>query len=149
MPSPLSRTPAHGGRGIAPPGEGASETAPHATAKLQTAPFGTSEDVFEAGATLYRARCASCHGTPGHAAAGHANALQLWQKDPRSGGTGVSREAQRTVFESIADGAPRAGMPAYRASLTETQIWQVTLLLGSAGEDLPDPVLHLLETAGR
>jgi mono/diheme cytochrome c family protein len=30
------------------------------------APFGTSEDVFEGGARVYRAQCANCHGTPGH-----------------------------------------------------------------------------------
>src|SRR5438132_6169488 len=30
------------------------------------APFGTGEDVFEAGAHIYKEQCASCHGTPGH-----------------------------------------------------------------------------------
>ena len=118
---------------------GTGETLP------EHAPFGTSEDVFEAGASLYQARCASCHGTPAHAAAGHANALQLWRPNPRSGGTGVSREAQGAIFRSIAIGAPKQGMPAYRGVLTSTQLWQLTLLLESAGQDLPDPVLDLLE----
>jgi mono/diheme cytochrome c family protein len=30
------------------------------------APFGTSEDVFEGGAKVYKAQCAGCHGSPGH-----------------------------------------------------------------------------------
>ena len=34
--------------------------------ETKTAPFGISEDVFESGAHVYRAQCASCHGTPGH-----------------------------------------------------------------------------------
>ena len=33
--------------------------------QMKTAPFGTSEDVFESGAKVYRAQCAACHGTPG------------------------------------------------------------------------------------
>src|ERR1700678_3852289 len=37
--------------------------------ETKTAPFGISEDVFESGAHIYRAQCASCHGTPGDAVA--------------------------------------------------------------------------------
>ncbi len=34
--------------------------------EMKQPPFGTSEDVYEAGAHIYRTQCASCHGTPGH-----------------------------------------------------------------------------------
>src|ERR1700734_3065938 len=34
--------------------------------QMQTPPFGISEDVYEGGAKVYKAECASCHGTPGH-----------------------------------------------------------------------------------
>src|SRR3954447_26754148 len=50
--------------------------------------FGTSEDVFEGGAKLYRAQCASCHGTPGHdvgyAKHMYPSAPQLWKKHGRN-----------------------------------------------------------------
>ena len=34
--------------------------------EMKEAPFGTSEDVYEGGAKMYREECAGCHGTPGH-----------------------------------------------------------------------------------
>jgi thiosulfate dehydrogenase len=34
--------------------------------EIEKPPFGTSEDGYEAGAKIYQASCASCHGTPGH-----------------------------------------------------------------------------------
>ncbi len=60
----------------------------------KTAPFGISEDVFESGAHIYRAQCASCHGTPGHDVpyAKHMfpEAPQLWKKHGSHGVVGVS-----------------------------------------------------------
>src|SRR6185312_11337083 len=62
--------------------------------EMKTPPFGISEDVFEAGAHIYQAQCASCHGTPGHDVA-HAKymyprAPQLWKKHARGNVVGVS-----------------------------------------------------------
>ncbi len=37
-------------------------------------------------------------------------------------------------------------MPSYAHILTDTQIWQLALLLKNAGGDLPDPVVKLLNT---
>jgi thiosulfate dehydrogenase len=110
-------------------------------------PFGISEDVFEAGAHLYVAHCANCHGVPGHdvrpAASINATARQLWKKHAH-GGIGVSAEPPRKIFLAIKDGTPVAGMPSYSLILTPTQIWQISLLLQSAGEPLPEPVRTIL-----
>ncbi len=124
-----------------------TEAADHTTTDLGAAPFGSSEDVFEAGARLYGSRCASCHGTPHHVAAAHPRALQLWQPNHSRGGTGVSQQRPGEIYRSIAGSAPAAGMPAYRGILTSTQLWQLSLLLSSAGQDLPDPVLRLLDAS--
>jgi thiosulfate dehydrogenase len=35
-------------------------------------------------------------------------------------------------------------MPAYKNVLTDTQMWQVTLLLKNADQPLPDPVMKIL-----
>jgi len=113
----------------------------------RTPPFGTSEDVFEGGAHVYRARCASCHGTPGHdATAGKSRmpgAPQLWKKSKV--GVGVSGQAPGEIYEQIAHGIHRSGMPSFASTLPDTQIWQVTLLLDNADKELPDPVLNILE----
>lgn len=106
----------------------------------RTPPFGTSEDVFEAGAHLYAARCASCHGTPHSDAPMTAPDTQLW----RSGHHLLASRTPSELYTSIAAGSPAKGMPAYATALTDTQIWQLALLLRSSGQDLPDPVIAIL-----
>lgn len=104
------------------------------------APFGTSEDVFEAGARLYSGRCASCHGTPKGDIATTPPASQFWRGDRHP----VAAQAPGDLYNEIARGALGKGMPAYEAALTDTQIWQLALLLKHADEDLPDPVIDIL-----
>ena len=114
----------------------------------KAAPFGTSEDVFEAGAHIYRAQCAACHGTPGHdvAYAKHMfpSAPQLWKKHGGSGVVGVSDDEPGETYWKVANGIRLSGMPAYNRVLSDTQIWQVSLLLKNADKDLPDPVTQIL-----
>jgi len=118
---------------------------PHA---FRQPPFGTSEDVFEAGAHVYRNDCARCHGTPSHdapfAAQMHPPASQLWRKRPHSEVVGVSAEAPGETYAKIAEGNRTVGMPAFAHVLSERQIWEVSLLLKSADQPLPDPVEHIL-----
>ena len=111
-------------------------TPPH----VRSAPFGTSEDVFEAGARIYSVGCAGCHGTPQKNASPSAPALQLWRKGRHT----LAARAPGDLYDQIAQGAPERGMPAYAHTLTETQIWQLALLLHDADEELPDPVLAIL-----
>ena len=121
-------------------------TVAHTDRAIRTPPFGTSEDVFEAGAHIYKVRCASCHGTPGHdatpAVSTNPAARQLWKRHGET--VGVSGQEVGLIYAKIADGAPKSGMPAYENQLSETQIWQLSLLLKSAGQQLPDPVMGIL-----
>src|ERR1700760_840329 len=52
--------------------------------EIQQPPFPASEDAFESGASIYRSKCAFCHGTPGqdskYGAAMYPAAPQLWKK---------------------------------------------------------------------
>ncbi|MGI4757978.1 MAG: c-type cytochrome [Janthinobacterium lividum] len=117
-------------------------------AEAKPAPFPASEEVFEAGAHIYRAQCAECHGTPGHEAAlGRAmvpHAQQFFAaRDRRT----TAAQAPGELFWKTAFGIRRSGMPAYNHSLSNTQLWQLSLLLHSAGSDLPNPVQAIL-TAG-
>lgn len=116
--------------------------------EVKTAPFGTSEDVFEAGAHIYRVQCASCHGVPGHdvAYARHMypNAPQLWKKHPKGNVVGVSDDEPGETYWKIAHGIRLTGMPSYDHVLSDTEIWQVSLLLKNADKELPEPVTRIL-----
>ena len=113
-----------------------------ARAETKPAPFPASEEVFESAAGIYRVQCAQCHGTPGHdAQLGHAmlpRAQQFFHRrvaQPQSAGE---------LFWKTAFGVRHSGMPAYRQSLTNTQLWQLALLLHAGGGDLPEPVSSIL-----
>jgi thiosulfate dehydrogenase len=121
--------------------------------EAKTAPFGTSEDVFEAGAHVYQAQCASCHGTPGHdvdhAKYMYPSAPQLWKKHGNSGVVGVSDDEAGETYWKVANGIRLTGMPAYKHLLSDTQMWQVSLLLKNADKPLPDPVTQILAAPAR
>jgi len=118
--------------------------------QMKPAPFGTSEDVFEGGAHVYHAECASCHGTPSHDVAFakqmYPQAPQLWRKHTRNNVVGVSDDEPGETYWKVANGIRLTGMPAYNHVLSDTQMWQVTLLLKNADQPLPDPVMKILTT---
>jgi mono/diheme cytochrome c family protein len=118
--------------------------------EMKTAPFGTSEDVYEGGAKIYRAQCAACHGTPGrdvdYAKYMYPRAPQLWKKHARGNVVGVSDDEPGETYWKVAHGIRLSGMPAYEQVLQDTQMWQVTLLLKNADQPLPDPVMKILTT---
>lgn len=116
--------------------------------EMKTAPFSTSEDVFEAGAHVYKNECASCHGTPGHdvsfAKSMYPSAPQLWKKHAHGNVVGVSDDETGETYWKVANGIRLTGMPSYQHVLTDTQMWQVSLLLKNADQQLPDPVMGIL-----
>ncbi len=107
-------------------------------------PFPASEEVFEAAAHIYRNQCAVCHGVPGREAAVGRQMLphapQFFGRDRRE----TSAKAVGELFWPTAFGIRRSGMPAYNHTLSNTQLWQLALLLHSANDELPDPVSNLL-----
>jgi thiosulfate dehydrogenase len=115
----------------------------------KTAPFGISEDVFESGAHVYRAQCASCHGTPGHdvSFAKHMFPIapQLWKRYSE-GVVGVSDDEPGETYWKVANGIRLSGMPSYKHILSDTQMWQVSLLLKNADKELPGPVTQILDS---
>lgn len=110
----------------------------------KAAPFPADEDAFEGAARTYRSQCVQCHGSPSQNAEVGATMLpaapQFFGRDRRST---ASRSAGE-LYWATAFGIRRSGMPAYRQSLTNTQLWQLALLLHSADQELPDPVRNLL-----
>lgn len=80
-----------------------------------------------AGVRLYAANCAVCHG----AADGEASnvAKGLYQRAPQLAKHGVTDDEEGETYWKIFHGIRLTGMPAYRATLSETQMWQVALFL--------------------
>ncbi len=118
--------------------------------EMKTPPFGISEDVYEGGARVYKADCAECHGTPGHdvpyAKYMYPTAPQLWKKHATGSVVGVSDDDAGETYWKVANGIRLTGMPAFNHVLTDTEMWQVTLLLKNADQQLPDPVTKILTT---
>ena len=108
--------------------------------EMKTAPFGTSEDVFEAGAHVYRNECASCHGTPGHdvafAKSMYPVAPQLWKKHTHGNVVGVSDDDPGETYWKVKNGIRLTGMPAFQHVLSDEDMWDVTLLLKNADQPM-------------
>jgi thiosulfate dehydrogenase len=116
--------------------------------QMQHAPFGISEDVFEEGAHIYQAQCAMCHGTPGHdsllAKHMYPAAPQLWKKHGPHGVVGVSDDEAGSTYWIVANGIRLTGMPSFTHVLSDREMWEVSLLLKNADQELPDPVNQIL-----
>jgi len=116
--------------------------------QIQQPPFGISEDVYETGAKVYKAQCAACHGVPGqdvsYAKYMYPTAPQLWKKHARGNAVGVSHDSAGETYWKVANGIRLTGMPGYKHILSDTQMWDVSLLLKNADQQLPDPVMHIL-----
>ena len=117
--------------------------------ELQNPPFGTSEDVFEAGARIYSTSCASCHGTPKQNVKFgrymYPPAPQLFRKHANTAVVGVSDDKAGVTYWKIKNGIRLTGMPAFQHLYSDAEMWDVALLLKNADQPLPDPVTKLLE----
>ena len=114
-----------------------------------TVPVPANEDTFVAGAHIYRQQCAFCHGLSGSGSqvGPHMfpDAPPLWEKHPSGEVVGVSDDPPAETYWKVANGIRLTGMPAYKQILSETEMWQVSLLLANADKPLPPAALTLLK----
>jgi mono/diheme cytochrome c family protein len=101
-----------------------------------------------AGADVYRDQCAACHGfhdrPSSFAAHMYPSAPALWRKHQNSDVVGVSDDPPGETYWKVANGIRLSGMPAFKDTLTDTQIWQVSLLLANADKPLPPAALAIV-----
>jgi mono/diheme cytochrome c family protein len=84
-----------------------------------------------AGAKVYKEHCAVCHGLP--EAARTAIAEGMFPKPPQLfKGTGVTDDDAWESYWKVAGGIRMTGMPGFRDHLSETQMWQVAVLVKNA-----------------
>ena len=65
------------------------------------------------------------------------DAPPLWEKHHNNDVVGVSDDPVGETYWKVRNGIRLTAMPAYGSSLTEKQLWQVSLLLSLAAKPLP------------
>jgi thiosulfate dehydrogenase len=95
------------------------------------APIPADEPNLLAGARIYRDQCSVCHGLNGQPET--AIAKGMFPHPPQLfTGHGVTDDPAGETYWKAANGIRLTGMPGYTGSLTETQLWQVSLMLANA-----------------
>jgi thiosulfate dehydrogenase len=111
----------------------------------KTVPLQPDEENLAAGAQLYREHCAVCHGLPEQKPT--AIAAGMYPHPPKLlEGKGVTDDEPGESYWKVANGIRLTGMPGFRARLSETQMWQVSLLVANA-DKLPKSVHDRLAAA--
>jgi thiosulfate dehydrogenase len=109
----------------------------------KSSPITASDDVYAAGARIYRNNCAVCHGLPGQEQT--AIAMGEFPKPPNLfKGKGVTDDPVGVIYWKVANGIRLTGMPGFSSSLSNDQMWQVSLLLMNA-DKLPPAVRTILQ----
>jgi mono/diheme cytochrome c family protein len=99
-------------------------------------PVPVNESSYLAGADIYKQNCAVCHGLPGESRSNIAKGM--YPKPPELfQGTGVTDDPAWESYWKAKNGIRLTGMPAFRDTLNDTQIWQVSVLLANADKVSP------------
>jgi mono/diheme cytochrome c family protein len=105
-----------------------------------SAPIEPTDENLNAGAGIYEDKCEMCHGVTGEPSAiggkMFPRAPQLWAKHA-NGAVGVSDDPVGETYWKVKNGIRLTGMPAFDKAMSETQMWQVSLLLSRADKPLP------------
>jgi mono/diheme cytochrome c family protein len=81
------------------------------------------------GVTLYGRYCAACHGTAAGNAAPTPIARGEYPSPPQLGTDGVEDDPEGFTFWKIDHGVRLTGMPSWRKTLTDRQMWTLALFL--------------------
>ncbi|MBV8898355.1 MAG: cytochrome c [Acidobacteriaceae bacterium] len=97
----------------------------------KSSPLPATDANYEAGVHVYREHCALCHGLPGQPQTPTSKGMYP-QPPELFKGHGVTDDAVGETYWKVANGIRLTGMPAYTKSLSEDQMWQVSLMLANA-----------------
>jgi mono/diheme cytochrome c family protein len=98
-------------------------------------PFASSDVTIVAGAKLYLANCAVCHGSAGSEESNIAKGLYI--RAPQFTKHGVDDDPEGETYWKIEHGIRFTGMPSFKGTLSEAQIWQIADFLKRPAENLP------------
>jgi len=113
--------------------------------KIPESPVAAEEKSYLGGVEVYKQNCAVCHGMPDQTKSVIAQGMfppppQLFH------GTGVTDDPANETYWKVENGIRLTGMPGFKGRLTETQIWEVSVLLANA-DKIPVSVKAALATA--
>jgi thiosulfate dehydrogenase len=94
------------------------------------------------GARSYRHYCSVCHGLIGQTDS--PTSKGMFPKPPQLFHHGVTDDPVGETYWKIENGIRLTGMPAYRGSLTEDEIWKIALMLANA-DKLPAQATDILK----
>jgi len=105
----------------------------------QKDPLPVTNDNFLAGVKLYKQDCAVCHGVPAQPSTAISKGMfppppQLFEKADM-----VTDDPDGVTYWKVTHGIRLSGMPGFGTTLSDTERWQVTLLLQQA-DKLPAAV---------
>jgi thiosulfate dehydrogenase len=101
------------------------------TARQVKSPLEVSEQNLLAGAKEYREHCAVCHGLPGQGQTKISGGMFPAPPQLLEGREMVTDDPEGSTYWKISNGIRLSGMPRFN-SLTETERWQLTMLLKQA-----------------
>ncbi|MDE3153921.1 MAG: c-type cytochrome [Acidobacteriota bacterium] len=108
----------------------------------RTVPIEATEANYLAGARLYLTHCAVCHGAPGQQKTAIARG-EFPVPPELMHGKGVTDDPPGETYWKVANGIRLTGMPGFHQSLSDTQMWQISLLVANANK-LPESVMQVL-----
>lgn len=90
-------------------------------------PVALTDENLAAGLKLYAANCAVCHGASDGEASNIAKGL--YQQAPQLAKDGVKDDPEEVTYWKVKHGIRLTGMPSFSSTLSDQQIWQITLFL--------------------
>jgi len=115
--------------------------ASYGNAAQQTTPLPLDEANLQAGARKYTEYCSVCHGEPDAQPTAIANGM--FPTPPQLFLHPVTSDPEGITFWKVTNGIRMTGMPAFQNTLSDTDRWQVTMVLAHA-DRLPPRVLASL-----
>ena len=92
-------------------------------------PVSATDEHLAAGVALYGQHCAICHGTAAGDASASPVAKGMYPKPPQLATDGVEDDPEGYSYWKIKHGIRLTGMPSWKDSLTDQQIWTLALFL--------------------
>jgi thiosulfate dehydrogenase len=100
----------------------------------RSAAIAADEKNLVAGAHVYQEQCAVCHGSLGQPPSAIAKGMFPTPPQLLPPKKGVTDDPVGETYWKVKNGIRLTGMPGYSDSLSDTEIWQVSLLLLHANE---------------
>jgi thiosulfate dehydrogenase len=108
-------------------------------------PIPVNADNMMNGAMVYTDQCAVCHGLPNHERT--SIAAGMFPRPPQLfKGTGVTDDPAGETYWKLKNGIRLTGMPGFKDTLSDKEMWQVAILLANA-DKIDATTRKMLESA--